>query len=296
MRSYIGDIGWLNYSAFSISESIACHPDVLRTVHLVVPPPDVPAFNQKLDEIWSQRNLEPELRERWVVWPSKVHIIDSGSQEQMLDKMHTDLYSDAAFVVYLDTDTVLGLELTREMLVDDVGKPYLCHRDVAGCGKDCETWMQNFVRLMMGEGEHLSHEFMCRLGQAYPMKVFQVMRKTVAAFKGPRWEAFVQDALAQGAQPWTEDDPAQGFTEFNCMGAVLWRDYHEHVHWVRIDWMEMGFRSCPQQTWSWETSEDTLAKVVKQFECLEEHLHDAPLDTPFECNARRTKCKQQAGV
>jgi len=233
-------------------------------------------------------------RSRWIVWPSKVHIVDNGYQEQMLDKMHTDLYSNATAVVYLDTDTVLAQEITREQLFDENDRPYLCYRSTDICGKDCKVWMENFVRPMLGEGEMLHHEYMCRLGQAYPMTVFKAMRDAVASHKGERWESFVRDALTPaGAQSWTEKDPAEGFTEFNCMGAVLWRDYHEHVHWVRIDWMEMGFRTCPQQTWSWETDEGNLKKAHGMFKCLEKTLHDQPLDTPFECNKRRSKCQAQ---
>merc|ERR1719284_477607 len=167
MRSYHGDLEWLDFSVPSITESMQCSLGVIRNVLVVVPEEDVSAFNEKLDAVWQKEQFPEPLRQRWQVMPSKLKVVGDGYQKQMLDKLHADLYSDAKHFLFLDTDTVLVRDLTREQLFNDVGQPYLCHRSVAKCGKDCEMWMQEHVKPMLGEGEMLEHEFMC-LGRGLP--------------------------------------------------------------------------------------------------------------------------------
>ena len=116
----------------------------------------------------------------------------------MLDKLHADLYSDAEHFLFLDTDTVLVRDLTREQLFNDVGQPYLCHRSVAKCGKDCEMWMQEHVKPMVGGG----------LGEAFPRYLFAHVRFVVEEHKGAEWHNFIVNARAGGASPWADPGSA----------------------------------------------------------------------------------------
>ena len=59
-------------------------------------------------------------------------VMDDGCQEQMLDKLHADLYFDAEHFVCVDTDTAFVRDLTRKM------------------------WMQDGVKSMSREGERLA--------------------------------------------------------------------------------------------------------------------------------------------
>jgi len=296
MRSYVGDLKWLTYSAASITESIACMSGVVRNAVLVVPPQDARAFTDLLDQIWVARDLEAWLRKRWKILPSLLSIPDDGKQEQVLDKLHADKYTDARAVVFVDTDTVLAMDLTRQQLFDDEGKPYLCYRPVEDCGAPCENWMQKFVRPMLGEGDFLDYEFMCRLGQAYQTSLFPKLREHVAQVKGAKWTSFVANAFSGGSEVWSEPDPSGGFTEFNAMGAFLWQHLHHDVHWIRMDWVEMGFMACPVQTWSWEKSDAVIEKVQRQFECLLSNQHMEPTKSPFFCAQREQVCVDYAGL
>ena len=79
---------------------------------------------------------------------SKVNVVGNGCQEQMLDKLHTDLYFDSEHFVCVDTDR----------------KPV---RDLAG-----KMWMQDGVTPVIGESETLKHELRC-LGEDIPRAATQ---------------------------------------------------------------------------------------------------------------------------
>eukprot|EP00450_Noctiluca_scintillans_P000831 CAMPEP_0194488972 /NCGR_PEP_ID=MMETSP0253-20130528/8701_1 /TAXON_ID=2966 /ORGANISM="Noctiluca scintillans" /LENGTH=208 /DNA_ID=CAMNT_0039329395 /DNA_START=234 /DNA_END=856 /DNA_ORIENTATION=- len=208
---------------------MSCSPGDVRNAVLVVPPGDVEAFQVTLDHVWKGRDLEESLRERFKVLSSNISIPGNGEQEQMLDKIHADHYTDAETIVFVDTDTVLALDLTRDQLFDSEGKPYLCYRSVGECAPYCGHWMQNFVKPMLGEGDGLNYEFMCRLGQAYRSDLFPKLRERVQTLKGDEWTNFVSSALNGGASPWSEGDGSGGFTEFNALGALLWQEHHDDV-------------------------------------------------------------------
>jgi hypothetical protein len=290
MRSYRGDLEWLDFSVPSITESMQCSLGVIRNVLVVVPEDDVPDFNAKLDAVWQREQFPTRLRERWQVKPSQVKVVGDGYQEQMLDKLHTDLYSDAKHFVYLDTDTVLVRDLTREQLFNDVGQPYLCHRSVAKCGKDCEMWMQEHVKPMLGEGEMLEHEFMC-LGEAFPRYLYAHIRFEVQRHKGDEWHNFTANARAGGASPWAEPGGVGGFTEFNAMGAVMWRDFHEQPHWLDTDTKDLDMMARPLQTWSWEEDEAKREAAKRRFQCIRELQHDTE---NFDYNSRVVTCDKKA--
>jgi len=290
MRSYRGDLEWLDYSVPSITESMQCSLGVIRNVLVVVPEDDVPDFNAKLDAVWQKEQFPTRLRERWQVKPSKVKVVGDGYQEQMLDKLHSDLYSDAKHFIYLDTDTVLVRDLTRQQLFNDVGQPYLCHRSVAKCGKDCEMWMQEHVKPMLGEGEMLEHEFMC-LGEAFPRYLYAHIRFAVEEHKGEEWSNFTSNARASGASPWVEPGGVGGFTEFNAMGAVMWRDFHEQPHWLDTDTKDLDMMARPLQTWSWEEDEAKREAAKRRFECIRELQHDT---AKFDYNSRVVTCDKKA--
>jgi len=290
MRSYHGDLEWLDFSVPSITESMQCSLGVIRNVLVVVPEEDVSAFNEKLDAVWQKEQFPARLRQRWQVKPSKVKVVGDGYQEQMLDKLHSDLYSNADHFIYLDTDTVLVRDLTREQLFDDVGQPYLCHRSVAKCGKDCEMWMQEHVKPMVGEGEMLDHEFMC-LGEAFPRYLFAHLRLAVVQKKGAEWHNFTSNARASGASPWAEPGDVGGFTEFNTMGAVMWRDFHEQPHWLDTDTSDLDMMARPLQTWSWEEDEAKREAAKRRFECIRDLQHDTE---KFDYNSRVVTCDNKA--
>jgi len=292
MRSYHGDLEWVDYSVPSIAESMLCSMGVIRNVLVVVPEADVPAFNEKIDALWNKEQFPGPLRQRWQVMPSKVKVVGDGYQEQMLDKLHADLYSDAQHFVYLDTDTALVSDLRREQLFDDGGKPYLCYRSASKCGEQCERWMQLHVKLMIGEGEMLDHEFMC-LGEAFPRYLYPHLRVAVVEHKSVEWLSFTTQARTGGASPWSEPGGEGGFTEFNTMGAVMWRDFHDRAHWLNADMGESWIAPRYLQTWSWEKDDQKRDAAKRLFECVRELQHDTE---EFDFNRRIVDCNEKAAA
>jgi len=242
----------------------------------------VDVFNDRLNDIFQEFALEPSLRTRWIVTPSKVSVTD-GYQEQMLDKMHADLYTDAAYVSFLDTDSVLPRDFTPDQQMDAEGRPYLCYRTVEKCGEPCRMWMMDHVRHMVGDGEMLDQEYMCSLGASYPRKMFPRLRSLTEAHQGKEWQDWVADALGSGAETTWE----KGLTEFNAFGAVLWQDYHDEVHW--IDQNSVGFDLMVRPLAVWSHVEDASRLAArKMLECLIDHQHDGG---DYNHNGRVIWCK-----
>jgi hypothetical protein len=274
-----------------------CTPGVIRDIHVVVPKDDVKMFKDELERVWKERNLPQSLRNRWSVTASRVKVHENGYQEQMLDKMHSDYYvTDANYVLFIDSDTVLARDLTRDQLFDEEGKPYLCFRSVDVCGKDCEFWMERDVRPMLGSGEMMRQEYMCSLGQVYQTGVLSHLRSQASMNLGNEWDAWVHCALSDEGckRAWLNSEGSQaGFTEFNALGAVLWRDFRSEVHWLDAYGGEhTKLQARPVQSWSWETNQTRVDMQKKKFECLIEKMHD----TPFDYNSRIGTCEEVAGL
>lgn len=291
MRSYIGDVEWVPYSVRSITESMTCRPGTIRYVHLVVPKKDVPSFTAVLDAVFQKYNLTASLRSRWRVTPSRIVVTADGYQEQMLDKVHADVYSDADYIAFMDTDSVYPRDFTADQAFDTHGKPYLCYRTVKSCGEACSGWMQGHVKNMIGDTDALKNEYMCSLGSLYPRKIFSHLRNVTSASFGEPWDAWVQAANGEGATTRWE----RGFTEFNAFGALLWRDFHSEMHWVNMNTKgeHKGLHQMvhPNAIWSWEKDPERIRISKRSLECLIKHQHDGG---DYADNGRRIWCMEKA--
>ena len=67
---------------------------------------------EKLDAVWEKEDLPALMCVRWRVMRTKVKV-GSGHQEQM-DRLHADRYTAAEHIIYVDTDTVVILDVTQE--------------------------------------------------------------------------------------------------------------------------------------------------------------------------------------
>jgi len=297
MRSYRNDINWFQYPIVSLSKSMDCTPGVIRDIHVIVPKEDVKIFKDEFNRVWKERDLPEYLRKRWSVTASKVKVSADGYQEQMLDKIHADFYvTDVNYVMFVDSDTVLARDVTRDQLFDDRGLPYLCFRSVDMCGGDCASWMEKDVRPMLGGGDMIQQEYMCSLGQAYQIGVLSHLRSQTSMNLGSEWDAWVHCALSKDGCKvgWVNaKNPESGFTEFNAIGAVLWRDFRDEVHWLDAyggDHTKIQAR--PVQSWSWEKNQTRIEMQKRKFDCLIEKMHD----TPFDYNSRTAFCEEAVGL
>lgn len=277
MRSYRDDLQSFNSSALSITKSMMYSQDVIRDVLVVVPKSDVPLFKEALRGLWQDYDLPTTFRRRWRVLSSQTNVVGDGRQERMLDNLYADLYSDAQYFVYLDTDTLLLKDIVRDELFDSDGRPRICFRSVKSC-VDCQIRMHGHVKLMVGNGEMLDHEFNC-MGQAYPRFLYRHLRQVVDEHKGEAWRNFTMCATHNGASPWTEEH-GLSFHEFGAMGAVLWRDFHDKVSWVDLD--EGGLSSMSQLT-------QARGMEKRLVDCIRELMHTGS-EGRFDRNERINHC------
>ena len=286
IRSYKEDLKWLSFSTAAMAGSMEKQQEVIRNALFVVPRDDVPLFEKDLDDIFQNRSLPQSLRSRFLVMQSKIKTL-KGYEEQMLDKMHADLYTDAQYIVFFDTDTVFARDLTRDQLFDPEGRPRLCYRSVKSCGEACEMWMQTKVKFMLGQGDMLDQEYMCTLGQAYTREIFARTREEVEKHNGEEWAGWLH--RAQRPEGSVEESPVP-FTEFNALGAILWRDFHDKVHWAdSAVGEELDALNRPIQTWSWEKNTTVVEKAMNKFECLISRQHDTE---HFNWNTRNIECER----
>ena len=197
-----------------------------------------------------------------------------GYEEQMLDKLHTDLHTDPDHIIYFNTDTLLMFDMTRKQLLDDVGELKLCHRSVAECGEQCEMFMQSHAKLMLGEGKRLDDEFM-NLGDTFPHYLYPHLRLTVEEFKGAVWKNVTASTIAGGTPGRWKRAEWSSFTDFNAMGVLMWRDFHDRVHWIDIELSEFDTMIRYNQSWSGKEDEAKRDEVKRRFECFRKFQHNA---------------------
>ena len=193
---------------------------------------------------------------------------------------------------YFDTETFFVFDKTWKQLVDDVDKTKLCHRSVAKCGEQCEMLMHNHVKLMLGKGERLDHEFM-KLNDTLTHYRSPHLRLTVESFKGVVWKNFTASTIAGGAPGRWKLAEWSSFTDFNAMGAVMWRDFHDRVHWIDITLSEFDTMILYFQSWSGQKDEAKRKEDKRRFECVRKFQHNAE---KFDVKNRVRTCTHEAVV
>ena len=218
---------------------------------------------EKLDAVWEKEDLPALMRERWRGMPTKVKV-GSGYQEQM-DKLHADRYTDAEHIIYVDTGTVVIIDVTREQWFDDVDKPKLCHRRVVKCGEQCGMLMQNSIKLMLREGERLDHEVM-NLGEDLTRFLFPDLHLTLEDVTNAVWNKFTASILAEGTPGWCEPTERSSFTDANAMGAMMWREFRDRDHWIDIESSKFDTMVRSIRTWSGKDDEVKRQEAKRRFE------------------------------
>jgi hypothetical protein len=214
---------------------------------------------------------------------------NAGYEEQMLDKLYVDLYSNASFIMYLDTDTILVSDLTRDQLFDSQGRPHLSWRYAADAGVAWTKWMQGATSYMFGfppeDGNCWGRDFMISLGYAYPRRLLPHLRKEVVLHNGGNgsaWDTWVFQARNGGAG-WKGPIP---FTEFNAMGYILCRDFYDSVNWIYSNnYTEMVRLAAPyhaQQSTTMTKNPSLLNAEHQKMTCLIQRMNETYAYNNFE--------------
>jgi hypothetical protein len=159
-----------------------------------------------------------------------------GYIQQMNDKLHADLYTDADFICHTDSDCVWTRDLRPEDLMEN-GKPvYLMHP----FGGEYNPWPPIVEKIL---GWRSPFSFMLRHPFLYPRGVYQEYRNFVEIRHG-------NTPLAH----YIEAQPYREFIEYESMGAWAHRYAHDAFTWKD----QADFPVFVRQEWSWGGLNDRL--------------------------------------
>jgi len=140
-----------------------------------------------------------------------------------------------------------------------------------------DAWMYGHVYHMFGWGPQdaycASREFMCFLGFAYPSFLFPQIQKSIELYVGETWTLWHEQAFSPTGAGSRGPVP---FTDFNAMGYIMCRDFHDKVEWIQSsNYSGMATIVNAVQAWSHDTNGAEVASAKQQFNCLIEHQHEA---------------------
>lgn len=193
IRSYRGDFGWLAYAL----RSLHSNSSGFRRIFVVVPRGD----SQLLSHLTEEHVKE-------------CPIYADDYLGQQITKMMADTYSDADYITFWDSDTILTSKLTPSDLIVD-GKPIIYYEPYDKVGR--EPWQPVVAEVL---GWTPEHEFMRRHPFTYPRWLFQDVRR------------FLESLHSQSLEKYIISRPYRSFTEFNVLGAYAWQHHRDKFTWL----------------------------------------------------------------
>jgi hypothetical protein len=225
IRSYRGDFEWLRYCVRSIRKYASGFGGVV----IAVPKQDV----ELADPDWNVIGVEDR---------------GDGYMAQQVTKMHADTYCTGDYIMHIDSDCCLEDRITPDMFFRD-GKPiYLfTHYSSLKTGKEDEfTWQKATEDAL---GEPVEFEFMRRHPMLYRRDIYPFARNMLASRNGDIEHYILGRKTA-------------GFSEFNYLGAIAYKHFHDAYHWVQT---ELGFEPVPVvQRWSWGGITDDIKSKLEE--------------------------------
>ena len=215
IRSYQGDLGWLQHCLRSIQKFVTGYTEVV----VVVPADQKPAFDQanmpvKVCGIWSNDYLG-----------------------QQITKIHADTYCQPGLITFVDSDCMFNGPMDLKELVDQTWRPIALKTPYSKMSGQDQCWKEPTERA---------------LGMAVE---FEFMRRLPITYKSEHLAQFRQWFLGQGDCISIEQyvlTKVQGreFSEFNAVGAWLHAFKHDEYKWLDTEKEELP-KTVVDQHWSW---------------------------------------------
>lgn len=145
---------------------------------------------------------------------------------QQVIKLDADKYTDADYILYLDSDTILAKPVTPQTFFEN-GKIVWMMTPWAKTSTPWQPIIEKFLK------RPVAFEFMRRAPQMVPRWLLSDLRSFCEIEHGMSMDAYVMS------------QPDRGFSEFNALGAFAFEFRQEKFHWidtVRIpekDWPEL---------------------------------------------------------
>lgn len=245
---------WLRYSL----RSIVRFAKGFRQVKILVPMEDLSAMSPLLTEFSNDFGIAIRVQ-AFEDWPGKGFL----RHEHVI--MCADEYTDADFIFHMDSD-VLFVEPTTpdDYLVN--GKPVLLYASyhwlVTTQQANLGMWKDGVEKAIGGNSVN---EFMRRPQAIHPRKTYQRARECIASHTGKSVEDYIRSC---------EEAFPQGFCEFNTLGEVAWRHFHEDYCWKNQELGEFPKPHKVVQFWSHASPDQPQKPYFRDqpFECTPESL------------------------
>jgi len=154
-----------------------------------------------------------------------------GYLAQQVAKLNADQHTQADYIVHFDSDMVFTRPVTPDFFFKD-GKPIWVVTPFQD--KEMRAWMHVMVKCF------------------HKMPPYEFMRK--CSIVAPRWiyakfREFIQDYHGVTMEQYVMNQPANEYSEYNCLGFFAWLHHREVFHWhdTEIEGCDWPFR----QFWSW---------------------------------------------
>lgn len=218
IKTYPGDFEWLTYCLRSIPRFATG----FRKTIVMVPFGDIPPTGHLETTVNLREHGEPYLF-------------------QQNSKLHADAFTDADFLLFLDSDVILTRPVCPEDLTVD-GKVRWLYTPYSSIDSgDGQTWKEPTAKVMM---QPVPNEFMRRHPLVVPRWALEGFRHWMWKVHGMSLEHYI---LTQ---------PGRYFSEWNALGAWLWFYHRDKVAWQNTD-EDLG-TTYVHQSFSWGGLNDTI--------------------------------------
>lgn len=223
IRSYAGDFHWLSYALKSLHK----RTKGFGQIHIVVPTSHAQGLSQLTEE---------------KIYECPVYADDYIGQQ--ITKLMADTYSNADFIMHVDSDLIFVQDVTPETFIVD-GKPVIYYEPYSVVGM--EPWYPIVYEVL---GWAPENEFMRRFPFVYPRWLYADLRK------------YLESRHSNTLENYVSGRPYRSFTEFNIIGEFAWKMHHDKFTW-RSPYEDPTY---VRQFRSWDGIEqyiDTLEELTK---------------------------------
>jgi len=253
IKSYPGDYEWLKYCLRSIDKLATG----FRRIVLIVP---------QVNEAWMCQPGMGNLLSIPLNAPLNVKDVrepENGYLFQQVCKLNADKYTDADFVLFMDSDCVFTRPVTPETFMRN-GKPIWLMTPLDKARRDQrEAWVPVMTKWMNKVPEY---EFMRRHPFMFPHWFFDKIR------------GFCAQQHNQALDGYIMRQPGRAFSEFNCAGFLAYEHFRDRFSWLNTETDEVPSATILQK-WSPGGLTDAIEAEL-------ENILSTPIENP---NIKQTK-------
>lgn len=167
---------------------------------------------------------------------------------QQVTKLHADAFTDAEFLVFMDSDTVFIRPVCPEDFILDNRRVRWLYTPYSSLGNDDSQLWKPVTEKVLKCG-NIQVETMRRHPLVVPRWALEEFRKFVWRTHGISLDRYIMD------------QPNREFSEWNALGGYLWIHHHNRIEWQNTD-EEMG-AVFTHQSYSWNGLNPDLRKHLE---------------------------------